>query len=223
MNIREDPDHYFGKSYDSKARFCSYWHQINEIISLYPDSVLEVGIGNGFVSNYLKRRQINVVTIDIAKRLNPDVIGSVLCLPFADNSFEVVACFEVLEHLPYEDFSLALSELNRVSSSHVVLSLPDLSSVYRIYIHIPKLRELRFLIPFPVPKRLRPSLNIDHYWNIGTSGYPLRKITDEIKNAGFTIDRNYRIFEIFWHRMFLLKKSVNRTGCKKWRGKESYT
>jgi len=117
MKPQVDPDHYFKPSYDSKGRFISYWHQINELIKLKPTSILEIGIGNGLVANYLKQRGYNLTTMDIDPRLNPDKVGSVTNIPFPDESFEVVACFEVLEHLPYEQFSKALSEIHRVSKN----------------------------------------------------------------------------------------------------------
>ena len=50
------------------------------------------------------------------------MVADVTRLPFDDNSFEVAGCFEVLEHL-YEP-EKALSELLRVSSHAVVLSVP---------------------------------------------------------------------------------------------------
>ncbi len=43
-------------------------------------------------------------------------------LPFPDNSFDLVYCLEVLEHLP--DSSLGLRELTRVSNKYVLLSVP---------------------------------------------------------------------------------------------------
>jgi len=42
--------HYL-KGYDTKQRFASYWHQINEMLELAPDNTLEIGIGNSFVSD----------------------------------------------------------------------------------------------------------------------------------------------------------------------------
>ena len=104
MNIQVPIEHYFKKSYDTKARFISYWHQIDEIVQFNPTTILEIGIGNGFVSDYLKKRSYYIKTIDIDERLNPDYIGNVLNLPFDDNSFQVVSCCEVLEHIPYENF-----------------------------------------------------------------------------------------------------------------------
>ncbi len=107
MKPQVEPNHYFNESYDSKERFISYWHQINEIINLKPKKVLEIGIGNGFVSKYLKERKVNVLTLDIDKKLNPDIVGSVLDVPFPDNSFEVIACYEILEHMQYKNFKKA--------------------------------------------------------------------------------------------------------------------
>lgn len=206
MDLQVKPDHYFNKTYDSKGRFCSYWHQINEIIALRPKEALEIGIGNGFVSKYLKGRGVNVTTLDIDKRLNPDVVGSVLKIPFIDESFEVVTCYEVLEHLPYRDFSKVLSEIYRVSKSYVILSLPDLSRVCRFGIQVPKMGELKMLIPLPRLKPLVREFKGGHYWNIGTVGYSLRKIKRAICDARFKIERGYRVFEIPWHRFFVLKK-----------------
>ncbi len=73
---------HYNLKYDSKERFCSYWHQINEITKLKPEKVLEVGIGNGFVSDYLKKRNFNVTTVDIDKDLKPDIVGSVFRFTF---------------------------------------------------------------------------------------------------------------------------------------------
>jgi len=127
-----EPDNCYNIIYDTKERFCSYWHQIQEVLLLKPSEVLEIGIGNGFVSRYLKERGINVTTLDIDKELKPDVVGSVLDIPFHCETFQVVACYEVLEHLPYEDIPKALSEISRVSKQYVILSVPDVNRVYRI-------------------------------------------------------------------------------------------
>jgi len=206
MKLQVEPNHYFNRSYDTKQRFISYWHQIDEILSLDPKSVLEVGIGNGMVANYLKQKGFNVVTIDIDERLNPDKVGSVLSIPFPKEFFEVLACFEVLEHLPYEDFAKAISEIYRVSIKHVVLSLPDSTRAYRFNVQIPKIGELKILIPLPWLKPPKPEFNGEHYWEIGKGGYPLSRIINDIQRAGFIIEKTYRVFEHPYHRFFILRK-----------------
>jgi ubiquinone/menaquinone biosynthesis C-methylase UbiE len=205
VRLEVEPHHYY-KNYDIKERFCSYWHQIEEIVAHNPTSILEIGIGNGFVSRYLRQRGFNVVTLDIDKRLNPDVAGTVLNIPFSDETFEVVACYEVLEHLPYEYFKKAMSEIFRVSSSHVVLSLPDANRVYRIYIQIPKLGLFKKLIQIPRLKKVVHHFDGQHYWEIGKAGYSLKRVINDIINLGFIIERTYRVFEMPYHRLFVLKK-----------------
>jgi len=193
-------------AYDSKKRFISYWHQIYEIIKLEPEKVLEIGIGNGFVSQYLKKRNLKIITLDIDEKLNPDKVGSVLNIPFAENSFEVVACYEVLEHLPYEKFFKAISEIFRVSKSYSVLSLPDKSRLCSLYLQIHKtviFKNLLGLARISVPIH---KFDGEHCWEIGKAGYPLEKITIDIQRTGFKIGKTYRIFENPEHRLFILRK-----------------
>ncbi len=206
MKPQVESNHYFNKSYDTKERFISYWHQINEIIKLNPKTVLEIGVGNGFVSKYLKERKVNVLTLDIDKRLSPDVVGSVLNMPFSDELFDVMACYQVLEHLPFENFSEALSEIFRVSKSYAILSLPDASRVYRVYLQIPKIGIFKRLIPLPRLKNPIHKFDGEHYWEIGKAGYPLSKIIKEIQTAGFRVEKTYRVFENPYHRFFILKR-----------------
>lgn len=206
MNPPESSGHYFNESYDTKERFISYWHQIDEIVALKPGNVIEVGIGNGFLTGYLRKRGVNITALDIVSELNPDVSGSVLSMPFADRTFDVVACYEVLEHLPYGDFMRALAEILRVSRRHVVLSVPDHTAVYRLDIELPRIGRIRKLIPHPFPRPPRHEFGGVHYWVIGKAQYPLAMIESDIRSAGFKIIKTYRVFEFYGHRFFVLEK-----------------
>jgi len=201
-----NPSPYFRKAYDNKARFISYWHQINEVMTLGLAPVLEIGIGNGFVANYLKKSQIDVTTMDIDEQLKPDKVGSILSIPFSDGSFKVVTCFEVLEHLPYKDFSKALTQIYRVVIEYAILSMPDSSSVIKFDIWIPKVVQYKRLIQFPWIKPRKHVFNGYHHWEIGKDGYPLHRIISDIKKVGFGIEKTFRIYENPYHRFFKLKK-----------------
>ena len=205
MKLQVESNHFY-KNYDTKERFCSYWHQIEEIVLQNPASILEIGIGNGFVSRHLRQRGFNVVTLDIDKKLNPDLTASVLNTPFFNGAFEVVACYEVLEHLPYKYLEVALLEIYRISSSHVLLSLPDANPVYRAYIQVPKLGSFKKLIQIPRMKKPVHHFDGQHYWEIGKTGYSLNSIINVIQKVGFKIEKTYRVFEMPYHRFFILNR-----------------
>jgi 2-polyprenyl-3-methyl-5-hydroxy-6-metoxy-1,4-benzoquinol methylase len=98
-----------------------------------PTTLLDAGCGEGETLSRLgDSLPSRVVAIDIdsdavaftAERIPSAEVsrGSVVDLPFADDSFDLVVCLEVLEHLP--DPNAALAELERVSAGHVVISVP---------------------------------------------------------------------------------------------------
>ncbi|KXS41562.1 MAG: methyltransferase type 11 [Candidatus Frackibacter sp. T328-2] len=201
-----EKNHYFNKKYDSKNRIISYWQQIEEVKKCNPESILEIGIGNKFVSDYLKKHNYNIKTMDIDPDLEPDKVGSVTDIPFEDNSFDCVLCCEVLEHIPFNQFRVALKEINRVAKRRVILSIPDASRKYRFLIQIPKIGEIKFLIPIPRLKKLEHKFDGEHYWEIGKRNYSLGKIKDIINNVnGLKLEKTYELFENAYHRFFILK------------------
>ena len=188
--------------YNGKSRWMSYWHQINEVLSLKPKNVLEIGIGNKTVANYLKSQGVEVITFDKDEKLKPEVVGDVLEIPFGNNSFDVILCAEVLEHLFFNDFENALYELKRVSKKYVVLSLPHFGHSITLSIKIPLIKEKRLAIriPHPIAHKLG-----EHYWEVGKRGYSLSKIKKILKKY-FKIKKDYIPFENQYHHFFILEK-----------------
>lgn len=200
-----NPNHYHNDQYDSLKRFSSYWHQIDELMKLAPMSILEVGVGSGLVSSYLQKRGFKITTLDIDKRLEPTVTGSILKMPFKEDSFDAIGCYEVLEHIPYKDFKKALQELQRVTRKYVVISLPSTGYSYQFYFHIPFVKVLKKLFRIPLPPK-EHRFDGQHYWEIGKKSYPLQRIKQDMERAGFRIDKTYIAFENSYHRFFILEK-----------------
>lgn len=190
MDPQVTREHY-GRRYDAKDRWLAYWYQADFVSKTAASHILEVGSGNKTVRRMLEARGMRVTTIDIDPALAPDVVGSVDALPFPDGSFDAVLCAEVLEHLPFDRFSLSLAELRRVSRGPVVLSLPHWGVTLRLCLKIPFLRERDFLWKIPWPRR--HVWNGEHYWEIGKTGFHPRRIRTCIERAGFTI-REDRVF-----------------------------
>jgi 2-polyprenyl-3-methyl-5-hydroxy-6-metoxy-1,4-benzoquinol methylase len=93
---------------------------------------LEVGAGEGVISQRMSSRFGSCVALDLPDadlrrewrtRPGPAYLhADALRLPFRDEAFDLVVCVEVLEHL--HDPAAGLRELARVSSRHLLLSVP---------------------------------------------------------------------------------------------------
>lgn len=108
---------------------------IGGLNNLNVSTILDAGCGEGFILDRLQEAQIgkNLVGIDISKDainlgkiLFPKLdlrVGDITKLPFKNNSYDVVICTEVLEHL--KNPRKALKEMIRVSKKYLVLSVPN--------------------------------------------------------------------------------------------------
>ena len=83
------------------------------------ETALDVATGGGHVARRLRETGINVVTLDPAPGMEPDVVSRGEDLPFADGSFDVVACRVAAHH--FEDVEKAMSEMSRVSRDRVIV------------------------------------------------------------------------------------------------------
>jgi len=81
--------------------------------------VLDVATGGGHVARRLREAGANVVTVDPAPGMRADVIAPADHLPFADSSFDAVACRLAAHHFP--DVLAAVKEMARVARDRVVI------------------------------------------------------------------------------------------------------
>lgn len=110
-------------------------HLVNLTKTRRVDSILDVGCGEGFTLHRLKERGIGTHlegieylqdAIDLGKQVYPEIKitqGDIYKLPYKDNSFDLILCTEVLEHLENPD--KALKELIRVTKKYLVVSVPN--------------------------------------------------------------------------------------------------
>ena len=70
------------------------------------------------------KKEIEVYEVDIQGDCDLEVnLDTLKVLPFADQSFDVVCAFDVLEHL--ENFHLINNEMFRIAQDYVLISLPN--------------------------------------------------------------------------------------------------
>jgi len=86
---------------------------------------LDVGCGRGETVKMAHARGVHAHGIDLVPELCDGKVircGSVTDLSLPDDAFDVVSCYDMLEHLPTDQVDKALDELWRVARVELVLS-----------------------------------------------------------------------------------------------------
>ncbi len=82
-------------------------------------TALDVATGGGHVARRLREEGATVVTLDPAPGMQADTTAPAEDLPFADASFDVVACRIAAHH--FTDVTAAVKEMARVAKDRVVI------------------------------------------------------------------------------------------------------
>jgi SAM-dependent methyltransferase len=107
----ESPVHAEGEDLDLVVQWCEPGPGV---------TALDVATGGGHVARRLREAGCEVVTVDPAPGMKADVIAPADDLPFAEDSFDVVACRVAAHHFP--DVIAAVKEMTRVSRDRVVVA-----------------------------------------------------------------------------------------------------
>lgn len=193
-------EHYTFGRYDQRHRWLAYWYQLQTIARTGARSVLEIGRGSGVVSDYLRRRGIHVVTLDIDPALRPDVVGDVRHVGalFRPRSFDTVCAFQVLEHLPFADFAPTLAQMAQVARRHVIISLPHWG--YAVHVRL-WLKRYHFVFGRKITRPYTWRFDGQHHWEMGTRGHSLRRVVETVAHV-LDIERHYFCPDYPYHYFF---------------------
>ncbi len=120
----------------NKIRLDQAVHGMQAVLQASPDAktLLDVGCGDGaWIKHLEKAFNLECRGVEpVASQANDKVItGLATDLPFPDNSFDIVSCLDVMEHLVPEDSIPALQEIARVSRGGCLITISNTKSVHR--------------------------------------------------------------------------------------------
>lgn len=197
----------------------SYLMQMKMIWEVHPEKLLEIGPGEGFVKSYLQYMGINYDTLDIKgdptyqctlEEFDPGALD-------LQSSYEMVCCFQMLEHSPYENFIENIKKLSCLSKKYVFISLPyDCHGFWlRFKWHIAqrKSKDFKWSLFWPRSKPNRKYREeymrefpwAVHYWELGRKGYPVSRIRNDLLATGLVVKKEFLSDNPF-HYFFLLEK-----------------
>jgi SAM-dependent methyltransferase len=108
---RESPTHREGPDLDLLVQWCEPEEGVK---------ALDVATGGGHVARRLREEGAEVITLDPSPGMQADVLASAEHIPFADGSFDVVACRVAAHH--FADVTKAVGEMARVSRGLVLMA-----------------------------------------------------------------------------------------------------
>jgi ubiquinone/menaquinone biosynthesis C-methylase UbiE len=188
---KEFYDLYFTNKFMDSIEKLKQENRIKKLSSLIPIEIkncIFIGCGQGDEISILNNRKKipNIYGIDIsktaiqhAKQKYPNinfVVGDACNLPFEDNSFDLIICSEVIEHLSSPD--KLIDEINRVMENKgvLILSTSNWLSFYGLF---------RFLAEKLLRKKITAGDQpIDHWYTIKTINRILEKYFEINKIVG---------------------------------------
>lgn len=198
-----DGSGYCTHEYLSPSRMSSYGHQYSLAMKSKGASFLNVGSGNDFLNHLLTRQGKFVVDFDLNYSTKPIVCGKLPFLPFYNSSFDIVLCFQMLEHLPVSLLPTCLTEFARVGTKYVIISLPDVT--YRGY---EKIKHFTYKVtkhPQVWKKYEIPQIDFEHEWEIGIGDVDEETVLKCVENDQLSLVHQFRNDLNLYHHFFVWK------------------
>jgi len=133
-NFSDKWDSYINKA-ETKKRLDIVYNNLFKGIDLKGKKFLEIGCGLGYFSLEAKNRGVIVTAVDVGENLvritkqkvkkGKFIVASASNLPFKNETFDIVLCTEVIEHV--ENQTKAFNEMFRVlkNNGYLVLTTPN--------------------------------------------------------------------------------------------------
>ncbi|MDD3596693.1 methyltransferase domain-containing protein [Sulfuricurvum sp.] len=200
---------YYSAGYFDKYQLFTFAEQITLLYNhATPESkILEIGKGNGFISDYFKKAGYTFQTFDINPNLEPDITGNVLELSHLITDFpDIIFCCEVLEHMDFTYFEKSLEEMQKVAKERIIITLPNCRKNFgaNLQIRLPKRKV--FSVPLFIHTTLGKNICPEHCWELNYTQETSSKNIEKILEKYFVIEDKGYFHTNPYHNYYVLKK-----------------
>ena len=164
------------KKLETLTHWVYYWTQASLVRSNteIKDRIIEIGVGSGFLCNYLKSKNYTIHSVDIDESKHPDYVSNALEFDYGKVNARIVVAFEIFEHIPYPTFKKTIARIAESSVDKILFSIPKCQrSIVSFTLKIPKLKKIALNISIPKNKIMTES----HFWELGRG--EMRRVNDE--------------------------------------------
>jgi len=174
---------------ETRNQWNLYWMQ-QHIMQPYikkDHNLVELGVGSGFTSNYLKSRGFSIKTIDIDPAKNPDIVCDATNWNPSEyyNGF---LAFQVFEHMPFEIFEKTIKNLSNLKVEYLYISVPhnfmSKKSLVRGNIYLAKLGKFDLELRWP-PFGSKKIKTRSHFWELNDKSISMDRYLNVYKDAGY--------------------------------------
>ena len=139
-NIYEEYDWSSLKESDLKEKI----QKITELIPQSVQTIVDIGCGNGVITNVLGSRY-DVTGVDRSENAlrfvkTRKVLAGADNIPLPDASFDLVFSSEMLEHLEDEVFEKSVAEMKRLTKKYIFITVPNDENPDKLAIQCPSCR-----------------------------------------------------------------------------------
>lgn len=224
------------RSFLNERKLYSYYLQCKTITDLpNVEKILEIGPGGGITQTLLKSIGYNYATMDTQPLINPDILSNFIDFKpdGYEETFDLVAAFQMLEHVPYEQFAPQAQKMAAMSKRYVFISLPYYCWTFRLEITLPIPQWIRsilskrwfnflrrphtFSISRPYwnapPRKYRQAFFEEfplaiHHWEIGRDGVSREKVIQKLKSVNLSVIKAFHS-KVHPYHYFILSEKVD--------------
>ena len=176
------------KSLEAKYHWEFYWYQqklMENLVSPGEDRVLELGVGSGFAANYGRSKGWDITTLDIDEEKKPDIVANIVTYDF-EQRYDHIMAFEILEHIPYEQFERIVRKLPKFVNKYAFISLPRNERIaFKLDLKLPRFRPVSYEW-----RILKKSITTKaHHWEMDYGEHTVERVEALFAESGLRIVR----------------------------------